>query len=387
MVLDFDALQASFSREKDREKALVLKSILHGEDVTRKRIIQELSLRPSTVSKIIAELIEDGIVSESQNTVREGRGRPEAFLKVHPGRFWSISYSIMSVGLLGVAYDIEGRAAGKVEKRLSTDLDAERMIGILDDATADLSESVPRESEFLGFGLALPGLLDRKRNTWRTVSRFPNLKHLSFERIRKGRDGIISIERNIDALLRYYLLTVPEYGRGTTLLLHWGYGIAVSCAMEGTILQAPNGLFGEIGHWDVDVSSERTKGYLEEKAALSEVLTKQGWRDDIDESDIESLVSDGIFPAEELARIREMMQKVTKNLYLTFFPDRFLILSPFVSPEMSRELEASLKRQLPDFVDPAPRVTVLTYGEQGESVGIANTVFSASLREYLKARW
>ena len=58
-------------------------------------------------------------------------------------------------------------------------------------------------------------------------------------------------ERNIDAILNYRLLADPEAQRETSLLLHWGYGIAISFAANGRLLQSGGGLFGEIGLWTV----------------------------------------------------------------------------------------------------------------------------------------
>jgi len=387
MVLDFDLLQSILSREKDREKNQILKKLFQTPNITRKRIIQDLSIRPSTVSRVVAELIEDGILSEEQNKANIGRGRPELFLSVNSNRFWTISFSIISMNLLGAIINLKGDIVRETVIKLDINIDAQNMLKNFNEVAEDFRRQMPASSKFLGYGFALPGLLDKDEKIWRMVSRFPRLKMMDLKKIEGGRDSIIIIERNIDSLLNNCLLNRPESSSGTTLLLHWGYGIAASCAMEGRILQSPNGLFGEIGHWDMNLSLSGDNSNLESIAALSGMLKKNGWNEGIDEEIIIEIIRDRIFPEEDLRVISDMIQAVIKNLYLTFFPDKIYILSPFVSQKLSEHFEKKLKEQLPDFVKSKPSIQVLDYVEKGESLGIASLIFNKSFEYYLTARW
>jgi len=387
MVLDFDLLKSTLPREKDREKNQILKKIFNTPEITRKKIIKELSFRPSTVSRVVAEFIEDEILIEDQNKANIGRGRPELFLEINGNRFWSVSFSIISMNLLCAIINLKGAIIKETVHKLDIDIDAMGMLIIFNDVVKDFQEHMPSSSELLGFGFALPGLIDKKEKIWRMVSRFPHLKMMDLRKIEGGRDLTIIIERNIDSLLKNCLLNQPESSLGTTLLLHWGYGIAASCSMEGRILQSPNGLFGEIGHWDMNVSLSGASSTLESSAAISGMLKKNGWREGIDEEMIEDIIRDNIFPEENLRAINEKIQGIIKNLYLTFFPDKIYILSPFVSSKESRQLEMNLKEQLPDFIEYSPSIQSLNYNDKGESLGIANSVYNKSFEYYLTARW
>jgi len=386
MILDYDSLHSTLPREKDKEKALILKSICETPDATRKKIIQALSIRPSTVSRDVAEMIEDGILIEDQNKANIGRGRPEFFLEINYNRFLSISFSIISMNLLAAVINLKGDVIEEVSIKLDLDIDSDKMLREINKVMSIFRRKVPVNSEILGFGFAVPGLIDKKGKVWRMVSRFPKMEKLDLTNIEGGEKRGIIIERNIDSLLKYCLLTKPESAKGTTLLIHWGYGIAVSCAMEGRILQSPNGLFGEIGHWDMNLGQSKAST-LESMAALSSILHNNNWNESIDERAIVEIVSNGFFPSEKLREIKGMIQGVIKNLYLTFFPDTIFILSPFVSPETSEIMESELKESLPGFIEKCPSIQSLEYSENGEIIGIANSVLSKNLERYLTARW
>lgn len=386
MILDYNSLLSTFPREKDREKTLILKTIFEMPKATRKKIIKTLGLRPSTVSQVVTELIEDRIVIENQNKANMKRGRPEFSLEINSDRFWTISFSIISINLLGAIINLKGEVVDEISIKLDLSINSENMLRIFNQVIKNFRKNIPEQTMLLGFGFALPGLIDKNDKVWRMVSRFQKMVKLEFSKLAIEDKNAIVIERNIDALLKYCLLRKPESTRGTTLLIHWGYGIAISCAMEGRILHSPNGLFGEIGHWDMNIS-QSSGSTLEFLAALPNILKKHEWNESIDESTVASIVNNGFFPKKDLEGIIGMIHGVVKNLYLTFFPDTIFILSPFVSQEVSKILESELKEALPDFVEKCPIIQSLEYSENGEVVGIANSVFSRALEQYLTARW
>ena len=94
-VLDFHTLLQACPREKDRAKILILQFISENGKASRKMVIQALRMRPSTVSNSIAEMIDDGLLSELSMRTNAHSGRPELSLSINPERFWPISFSIM----------------------------------------------------------------------------------------------------------------------------------------------------------------------------------------------------------------------------------------------------------------------------------------------------
>ena len=225
-VLDFRTLLQACPREKDRAKILILQFISENGKASRKMVIQALRMRPSTVSNSIAEMIDDGLLSELSMRTNAHRGRPELFLSINPDRFWAISFSIMSMSLIITIANFAGEVVEERILPLDRHLSATQMTSILNGLITEHTATVPEGTHLLGYGIAFPGLIDKKANLWRMVSRFPNMKNLKFEGIIGFSEGKVLFERNIDAILNYRLLADPEARKETSLLLHWGYGIA-----------------------------------------------------------------------------------------------------------------------------------------------------------------
>ena len=202
-------------------------------------------------------MIDDGLLSELSMRTNAHRGRPELFLSINPDRFWAISFSIMSMSLIITIANFAGEVVEERILPLDRHLSATQMTSILNGLITEHTATVPEGTHLLGYGIAFPGLIDKKANLWRMVSRFPNMKNLKFEGIIGFSEGKVLFERNIDAILNYRLLADPEARKETSLLLHWGYGIAISFAANERLLQSGGGLFGEIGHWTVPGGSSR----------------------------------------------------------------------------------------------------------------------------------
>lgn len=385
-VLDYRTLLQACTREKDRIKILILQYIAEHETASRKMVIDSLDMRPSTVSKSIAEMIEDGLVNELSVRANSGRGRPEWFLSIKANRFWVISFSIMSMSLVTTIANFGGEVVEEQILKLDKTLTAPAMVSILNGLIGQCSAKVPEGTHLLGYGIAVPGLIDKQENLWRMVTRFPNMRNLKFESITGFSQGNVLFERNIDAILNYCLLAEPDSYKKNALLLHWGYGIAISYASNGTPLRSGGGLFGEIGHWTVPIGDKGTQT-IESLAAVPKFMEAYEWSGTIDEASIQRSIQDGFISQEKLSEIHDIIAQVIRNLHLTFFPDIIYILSPFVDAAAAEHFSHFLSEVLMPFSVKAPSVVNLQYAAHSESMGMASTLFSQSIGSYLVARW
>jgi|GEM_PF-5202117 len=385
-VLDYRSLLQACTREKDRTKILILQYIAEHETASRKMVIESLEMRPSTVSKSIVEMIKDGLVNELSIRANSGRGRPEWFLSIKADRFWVISFSIMSMSLITTIANFRGEVVEEQILRLNTNLTESDMVSILNGLIEECSAKVPEGTHLLGYGIAVPGLIDKEANLWRMVTRFPNMRNLRFESITGFSEGNVQFERNIDAILNYCLLADPDSYKKNSLLLHWGYGIAISFASNGTPLQSGGGLFGEIGHWTVPIGDSGTQT-IESLAAVPKFMESYEWSGIIDEASIQRSIQEGFISQEKLTEIRSIIAQVIRNLHLTFFPDILYILSPFVDIATAEYFSQFLVEVLKPFAVKTPSVVNLQYSAHSESMGMVSTLFSQSIGPYLTARW
>ena len=92
--------------KRQNRAAVLLRLHRHG-GLSRKRLASMLGLTPAAVTKIAAELIEEGLVFEDGPLASTGVGRREILLRLNPNAFCSLGVSIG----LGIAVDecsIEG---------------------------------------------------------------------------------------------------------------------------------------------------------------------------------------------------------------------------------------------------------------------------------------
>lgn len=385
-VLDYRTLLQACTREKDRVKILLLQYIAENGTASRKMIIDSLGIRPSTVSKSIGEMIDDGLVDELSERVSTGRGRPEWFLSINANKFWVISFSIMSMSLITTIANFGGEVVEEQILKLDKNLTASDMVLILNGLIAECTAKVPAGTLLLGYGIAVPGLIDKGANLWRMVTRFPNMRNLEFTSITGFSEGSVLFERNIDAILNYCLLAGPHAYAKSSLLLHWGYGIAISFASKGALLQSGGGLFGEIGHWTVPFGNEETQT-IENLASVPKFMDSYAWSSTIDEASIQKNIQDGLITQEKLEEIHRIIAQVIRNLHLTFFPDIIYILSPFVDGSTAEVFSHYLAEVLQPFAVKAPSVVNLQYSSHSEAMGMVSTLFSRSIGPYLTARW
>lgn len=386
IVLDYRTLLQACTREKDRVKILILQHIAENETASRKMVIESLEIRPSTVSKSIGEMIEDGLVNELSLRANSGRGRPEWFLSINANKFWVISFSIMSMSLITTIANFGGEVVEEQILKLDKSLTASDMTAILNTLIAECSAKVPEGTLLLGYGVAVPGLIDKEANLWRMVTRFPNMRNLEFENITGFSEGSVLFERNIDTILNYCLLAEPGAYKKSSLLLHWGYGIAISFASNGALLQSGGGLFGEIGHWTVPFGNKKTQT-IENLAAVPKFMDSYAWSGTIDEASIQKSIQKGFISQKKLDEIHGIIAQVIRNLHLTFFPDIIYILSPFVDSATAEGFSQFLAEVLKPFAVKAPSVVNLQYSAHSEAMGMVSTLFSQSIGPYLTARW
>lgn len=385
-LLDYRALLQACTREKDKTKILILRYIADQKTATRKSLIESLHIRPSTVSKSVGELLENRLVNELNVKVNSGRGRPEWLLSINANRFWVVSFSIMSMSLTTTITNFGGEVVEQLTQKLPQSLTEQTMVQTLNTLIEECALKTPEGTDLLGYGVAVPGLIDKKAKLWHMASRFPAMKNLKFESITGFSEGNVLFERNIDAILNYCLLSNPHAYQKNSLLLHWGYGIAISFSAFGTPLQSEGGLFGEIGQWlaPIGIQSNQT---IEDLVSVPTFMKKYDWNTTIDETSLIESIQKGYISEQKIAEIRDIIVQVLRNLHLTFFPDNIHILSPFVDKNTAAHFTQYLTEVLRPFAVKAPTIETLQYTTHSEAMGMASKLFTQSIGAYLQARW
>ena len=340
MIININALQETFVRQKDKQKVNVFACLCENGPVSRKDIIKELKLRSTTVSNIVQELIDDGLIVEGKSITRGRPGRPDFGLHFVPEKLVAATIYVEKYTFVGTLVDAAGNILAQQTAAVAPQ-DANAIVLKKYRKLLDiLKKAIPVKSEFLGLGISAVGTVDTKNRIWVNSDRWPEIKDLNLADIEKH-DGVsVNLQRNLNVELEYLLETNPEWCNESSILFHWGYGIGGAYAYQGNILDSPAGRYMDIGHTVVHSKSKKKcsrcglYGCLEAEAAIFGLLPLLQKRfPDLQEGsdDIDKILSKP--DLHKLPGITHAIDTVgisLSNICKLFYPHRIFLVGPFV---------------------------------------------------------
>lgn len=267
-----------------RNLALVLGQ-LGGDTVSsRAEIAAETGLTKASVSSLVADLLETGLIEELGVTRDGERGRPGMGLALNPRR-----------GALGAEVNVDYLAVGVLdlhgELRVHETVEAANHGRRPEDVLADLGGLAARVRdaaaaegiELLGGGLAVPGLADPETGI---VATAPNLAwsdvHLAdaLAGLAPGAPFGVEVSNEADSAA----LAELWYGRGAAagayLYLSGEVGVGGGLVIGSELFTGAGGHAGEVGHVVVDPHGRRCscggRGCVETVAGQDAVLAAAG---------------------------------------------------------------------------------------------------------------
>ena len=343
---------ASLDGAAQRDAAVIYAHVATRGPLPRVELAKTLGLRSTTVSKLVGGLLETGLLSEAA-APSAGRGRPAARLRTIPERFGASVIHVSSQTLSGTLVDLDGRAVAERAMAMPGDADNAGIAAALSAIAGDFRAAMPTGMVHAGTAVSLSGLIDLPGRRWLMASRWPRMRGLDVAAALGPDAGPLSMMRNLDAELRARLAAEPP-ADGTTLLLHWGWGIGLAFAVGGEPF-APAGSFGEIGHGRLHALEGRccgcgNHGCLETGAALWALYPALAARwPGLDED--ETRLADrfarlDLLAAPEIAEAARLVARALANACRLFFPSRIAVSGPFTgNPALFAHLEALLRAE------------------------------------------
>ena len=266
--------------------SLVARRIAEAGSLSRPQLAHFTGLNKTTVSSLVAELMERGVVAESGLADGGGVGRPAQILELDDSR----------IGALGLEINVDYLAvcvcdrAGALRYRASVGHDnRESSPALVFEALAELAGGALAECDMLGLtpigaGVSVPGTVEAQTGM---LIHAPNLGWDDLpvaERLREALgDPPFAIRVGNDANLA--ALGELESGalRGIRhgLLLYGNVGIGGAVIVDGAIFPGSDGYAGEIGHipvrpFDGEQCSCGGRGCLETLAGQEAIARRVG---------------------------------------------------------------------------------------------------------------
>lgn len=264
---------------KQRNRALVLRSILNGGACTRASIARDLGLTKTTLTNIVGELMRDGIVSESpilQSGEADKAGRKSIELLLAPDSPVVLAFLIQRGNLHAVLSDLSGK--------LLTDADY-RYTGLI--SPEDLQEALRKlyrrairrnKRRIIACGIACIGPLDTQKGVMLSpYNFFTESCDFAIVSFLSGLTGLPAYLCN-DATAGAVAEKLFGNGREEENFIYISVyrGIGAGLFLNNNIYNGAFGQDGELGHMSIDYDGPKcvcgNHGCLEVYADIARIL-------------------------------------------------------------------------------------------------------------------
>lgn len=255
---------------KNRNRSLILYELNASGSLSRKEIANRLSLTPAAVTKICAELINEGYISQHGEIKNDGRsGRKEILLSLRLSDKLIFGINAERDAVTYSVCDLSGKLymCETVDFTENVDMVIERgkrfLSGVPEDMKAKLSS----------MGVCVIGEPnDRRFGVWKSE----NLA----ERFETGFSLECAVENNVKAFALSELIYGNMPQGGSALYFKWGPGVGSAFSSGGSVLSGGDNGVAEIGHYIVDNGGERCRcgkyGCLETVASEKAIIKSIG---------------------------------------------------------------------------------------------------------------
>jgi glucokinase-like ROK family protein len=287
-------------RESNREK--VVKALQTLGVASRADIARRTGLSRSTVSSIVAELHDQGLVVDRQDGGREaaGSGRPPTLIALDPSAGYALGIDFGKRHLAVALADLSHEVLGEQSVEMTDDYEAgegmARAAALVDRLLDELGADRGR---VIGVGMGIPGPVHRSGMVgssailpgWAGTSPRERMTELLELPVRVANDA------NLGALAE----STWGAGRGSdsVVYLKLATGIGAGIVIRGRLFEGASGTAGEIGHTTIDETGDicrcGNRGCLETYAGAAAIasLMSRSFGEKLDPEDVLNRAADG----------------------------------------------------------------------------------------------
>jgi glucokinase-like ROK family protein len=220
----------------------------------RAEIARATGLSRSTVSSIVSDLIESGLLTEHADETGvahgEAGGRPPVLLSLNPAAGLAVGIDFGHTHLRVAVSDLSHEVLAESRRELDVDHSAEAGL----DVATELVEEVLRKAKVgrngvLGVGMGLPGPINRATRTVGSSSILPGWVGVdaAAEMERRLRLPVhVENDANLGALAEY--VWGSGQGHSDVIYIKLSSGVGAGLLLGGRLHEGASGTAGEIGH-------------------------------------------------------------------------------------------------------------------------------------------
>ncbi len=245
----------NYSDLSEMNRSVIVKILQKREICTRAEIARLTGLTQASITKIIATLIEMGIVSEIGSVGGCGNRRAIG-LKLNADKYQVVGIKLGRNMFATGSFDISGKLYTQKNTNFSSKDDRNAVLKMIKE---QVQFEIDNNPHVVAVGLALPGPYLRDEGYVAVISQMNEWKHINFnEEFCNAFSVPVFIEHDANAgALASWWFEDREKPVHTLAYLLVGDGVGCGIIEDGRLLLGSQGAACEIGHTSIDLNGER----------------------------------------------------------------------------------------------------------------------------------
>jgi predicted NBD/HSP70 family sugar kinase len=234
-----------------RNFAAVLRALYFEAADSRARIVSATGIAPSTVSNIVAQLADEGLVEFTDETpTAPSVGRPPHPIRLSPSAIYLVGVEINILQSRVMLIGIDGTVHSKREIDLNARTNPAQALSTFLDATEELVATPGVDPEIImGVGVSFRGLVDREKGIVNRTTSLPEWDQLNIvEPFRARFSWPVFAENNANAMALGEARFGIGRGKKHILGLTVEEGIGGGIVLNGRLYLGHHSAAGELGH-------------------------------------------------------------------------------------------------------------------------------------------
>ena len=230
-------------------RSLVLRVLAWQDIYTRVQIAEQVGLQQASISKIIAEFTEMGLIEEI-GSVEGRKGRRSIGIRLRADKMKTLAVKLSRDSYQFGVFDVKGT----LYEKATYQTDRQSNVGaIVADIKRTINTLLVEYADILAIGIVVPGPYLRNEGRIALMADYPGWDTVDFyQEFQQAYELPVCIEHDANA----GALAEWQYGSqaydGVLLHLLAGSGIGAGIIEKGQILTGWRGIAGELGHMSID---------------------------------------------------------------------------------------------------------------------------------------
>ncbi|MBY7142876.1 ROK family transcriptional regulator [Virgibacillus sp. NKC19-3] len=284
--------RGTFQLMKSVNKSNILNKIRKSEPISRAQIAKETKLTPPTVSSIVKELLEQGIIRESNLGDSKG-GRKPTMLLINKDAFYIIGVDAGPERVECILADLSGEVFERMSSKLRKPVSNDQFITILkENINKILQSSMTDKEKVMGIGVAMHGVVDVETGT-SLIAPNLDLKNIPIKaELEKAFNLIVKVENDARAMALGESWFGGHGDLESMVAVNIGRGVGSGVVIHGKLYHGAQDIAGEIGHMTIDMNGTicecGNRGCLQTFAS-GEAIAKRAQKEVHDETESDTL--------------------------------------------------------------------------------------------------